>query len=728
MVDYTFAITGQDLSGPAWKAFVDNVKKANEQVDSLGKTQAMGKLAAGIDSIKGRIDGLVSGAKALAGLWAVGQIRDYADGLQVAAAKIAGLAAQTGLTTEQVQALQRAARLGGEEFDTLAAYARSNSEWLDKVTESARKANTVIGGGTVEALDAAAKASEKAKREAGDLTDNFNALVAPSITWGLQQVSMGFKSIGESLDIIRVNGGAALPTIREIANILTGGQASRIFGDTANSRVEADLGNLERKVVEARQFRDRNVSLHGAQSFPARQAEQEVKAAEDALAAAQRADMQRRQREQQIQQEKDQKLFNPTIIPTLGLAPFTGIGSGAMDFTPKGGAGAAGGGGSARDRIGENLIQFTAQADAAKTALEALQKVGQNPLIPLDDLERQVKLEKDIADAIAAASKYAKNDPRIPQLEQQIRLRETAESGYRKFIDALKLADATERQYGDGQAARAQQENQLADARDTGRLSVQAYNLAIQELGKSTEDLRLKNLGLQGGLVGFMAGWEDAQNRFERANNAFAQGGRAFELVMNGMDQGLAQFVKNGKIELADFLGNFLLTIAQMEMRLAVSSLWNAAGGASGLGGIFSSLFGGGSSSIPTIGGGVMNMGGGFNGIGGGVMNMSVLSAGGGPLGAGQRSIVGENGPELFVPNTGGNVLNRQQLDALGVGGGGGDSIVINMGGLTFGEFVSPSQMRAAIRETYRAAVEDAERRFVDKRRRGVPGVKGAFN
>jgi len=37
MSDYKFAITGQDLSSPAWKSFVDNVKKAEQQVVALKK-------------------------------------------------------------------------------------------------------------------------------------------------------------------------------------------------------------------------------------------------------------------------------------------------------------------------------------------------------------------------------------------------------------------------------------------------------------------------------------------------------------------------------------------------------------------------------------------------------------------------------------------------------------------------------------------------------------------
>ena len=682
-----------------------SVGRRLKEVQSEAK--AAGGMAADMQKLSGAIDFISSGLKGLAGLWVVDQVRQYVASIQEATTKIADLARQTGLTTDQVQAVQRAARLGGEDFDKLAAYAQSDSEWLDKLSESARRANTVIGTDSVKALNDATKASEQAKREAGDLSENWNRLTAPTIIWGLAQVSGGFKSMADSLDLIRVNGGAALPTIREIANILTGGQASRLFGDTADSRAESDLRGREAAVVDAR----KTLSALGPDDARRGFAQKAIDDAERDLAEAQRRDTQRRARNTATQQDKDSKLFNPNIIPELGKVPFTGIGSGEMGFGSTGSAG--GGGGEKRDRIGENLRMFTEQADAAKTALEALQKVGKNSVMPLDDLERQVKLEKDIADAIATASKYAKDDPRIPQLAEQIRLRESAESAYRKFDAALKQADATERQYGDGQAARAQQENQLGDARDSGRLSVQAYNLAILELGKSTEDLRLKNIGLKGGVDAFFAGWENAQNQFVRANSAFAQGGKLFDGIMSTMDQALSEFVQNGEINFQKLLTSFALMIVQMEMRAAASQIWGAVGGGGGI----LSLLGFGGGSVPTLGGDAS----GFMG-GSGIMNMGVISAVGGPVLPGQASTMGDD--EIFVSNSGGNVLNRRQQDALGIGGSGPIYITQN---ISVGEYVTATEYRRSIAAVKRAAIEGAQEAMIARRRRGDPTIKGVF-
>lgn len=63
-----------------------------------------------------------------------------------------------------------------------------------------------------------------------------------------------------------------------------------------------------------------------------------------------------------------------------------------------------------------------------------------------------------------------------------------------------------------------------------------------------------------------------------------------------------------------------------------------------------------------------------------------LFSARGGPLGAGELSVVGEEGPELFVPNTGGNILPAENTARLMMGldrkgDGSGTSIVVNVNG-----------------------------------------------
>lgn len=52
------------------------------------------------------------------------------------------------------------------------------------------------------------------------------------------------------------------------------------------------------------------------------------------------------------------------------------------------------------------------------------------------------------------------------------------------------------------------------------------------------------------------------------------------------------------------------------------------------------------------------------------------MRAAGGPVGTGSSYLVGENGPELFVPSTAGRIMNEHQM---GGGGGGGGGTVVNL-------------------------------------------------
>ena len=60
-----------------------------------------------------------------------------------------------------------------------------------------------------------------------------------------------------------------------------------------------------------------------------------------------------------------------------------------------------------------------------------------------------------------------------------------------------------------------------------------------------------------------------------------------------------------------------------------------------------------------------------------GMLGFGGARAGGGSVYGGQAYLVGEQGPELFVPGGGGNIVPNNRL-------GGGGSIVINMSGNTF--------------------------------------------
>lgn len=691
MADYTFAITGSDLSGPAWKAFVDNVRKANEQVEALGKTPGMDKMASGITDIKARIEGLVGAAKGVVGtlssLWVVEQVRQYGASAEATAVQIAGLARQTGLTTGQVQALQTMSRATGQSFDDLAKYAQENAGWLAKVTEQAERLGTTMADGPIKQAEVLAEKSTVAQKK-------LEAMVAGPWVSGKWWVTERLENLIANLDVINAHSG--LMKIAELVRLLdptrsTGPQFRTESLDRAIEEKQSNIDAIDRQFKNPLTPQQREVYT--------RNREQEQQDLNQLLA----------RRGQALGPSPEA----PFVAPQDALRQMKPVI--VTDTKPTGGGG-GGGGRTDDDMLEAQIKRYEALGVAATKALGAIESQRGKSI---EDMTREVNVQRQIDEIVGKlGAKYDQaTEAQKKRLYAAVSGAELERSNVEKLMQAHTRADATERQYGDGQLVLRDGTKQLTEAFETGRLSIEARNNAMKILGQTTEDLRLKNLGLQGGLVGFAAGFEDAQNRFERANNAFALGGRTFDLVMNTMDQGLTQFVKNGKIELADFVGNFLLSIAQMEARVAMSSLWNAAGGASGiLGGLFG-LFGGGSNpSFPGLTPGTMNMGGGFSGLTPGVMTMS---AGGGPIGAGEMQLVGEKGIELFTPNTGGNILNRQQLQALGVGEGGGNVVNVSLGGVTIGEFVSPSQHRRDLMQVQKAAEAGAIAALMKMQRSG---------
>lgn len=718
MPDYTFAITGQDMSGAAWKTFIDNVKKANQQIAELGKPTPGGgldKITSSIEAAKARIDSLVGTAKGVAALWAGNEAVQWARRTAAAADETQQLGKALGFTADQIQAMQIAAAKNGTTLQEQAAYYGKNRALLDEMTESMRRQGMIMAGPTRQGFADVNQEIEKVGRTWDSLRASFGD--TGMVGQGLGVISSMIRDMGVSLAYVETYRGT-VGLIREIGAIVTGGGG--LIGVTAPERAAQFLDGLKKDALEAEvafqkldaQFRNIQNQPGEGVSAQARKRREEMRLQGDLTAARQRRDEANAavaRAEAAIAKAESiiKTAQSPLYIPTGRTADHL------MGLDPSA-AGGGGGGGPARDRIGENLQLYTDQAKAAQDALADLRAVALLPM-PLDDLEREIKLRKAIADAMAQASKFAKDDPRKAQLEQQIRLRETAESEYQRFNSALKTADATERQYGNGQLQFLQTQNQLNDARATGRLTLEAYDNAMKINGQTTEDLRLKNLGLQGGFTGLAAGFENARVQSERANNMFATGGKLYEQVMGTMTmatrswgQSFDQVLLNAGASWAQFLGN-------MALQAGTSSLFKMLSGTSGYNP-------GEAETLSIVGSG----GGGFLSSIGSWLG-GLFKAGGGPMSAGQPSIVGEFEPELWVPNTGGNVLNRQQLQALGVGGGGGGTVVNVYQTIHVGEFVTTTQYRQGMIAVERSAREGAQQGIIAAGRRGSPRLAEAL-
>lgn len=737
MVDYTFAITGSDLSGPAWKAFVDNVKKANDQVAALGNTQAMDKFGSSVESIKGRVDALVGAFKGVVGLWAGNEAVQWAKRTAAAADETQALGKAMGFTADQIQAMQIAAAKNGTTLDEQAAFYGKNRALLDEMTESMRRQGQIMAGPTRQGFADVNQEMEKVGRTWDALRASFGD--TGMIGQGLGIVAAMIRDVGASLAYVETYRGT-IQLIREIGAIVTGGGG--LAGVPAAERAQQFLGGLKKDALEAEAaYQKLDIQVRALERDQATAGNDAIKRQAQQIAGgggtrqladltAQRDEARKARDETKAAVERAEAAIAKAeaVTRTAQSPPYISTGKTAdqlMGFEPVIGGGGGGGGGGGRtddDMLEAQIKRYDALKGAATSALSAINaQRGKS----LEDMQREVNVQRQIDEIVGKlGAKYTQaSDAQKERLRAAVSGAELEKSAVDKLMQAEARADATERQYGNGQLVLLTGMNQLEEARNTGRMSIEAYDNATKILTQSTEDLRLKNLGLQGGLTGFGAGWQNAQNQFERANNAFAMGGAFYNQMMNTMTlatqswgQSFDQILLNAGASWARFL-------ATMAMQAAASSVWSVAGPALGsiVSGIAGALFGGYSGTA-----GATEL------YGSASSTMGSLSfggprAGGGPVMAGQGYIVGENGPEWFQPTSGGNILNNQQLAALGVGGGGGGDIHVHLGGVTMGRGVSHAEMRAAVRQMGEQVYQAAQRAMIDQRRRGVPSVKGAF-
>lgn len=161
----------------------------------------------------------------------------------------------------------------------------------------------------------------------------------------------------------------------------------------------------------------------------------------------------------------------------------------------------------------------------------------------------------------------------------------------------------------------------------------------------------------------FEYGWRKAFATYtDNATNAAKMGEQAFVSVTQNLETALERFVETGKLSFSDLARSIISDLVKIQLKAQATSLFNSLG----IGGFFSGIFGGGS-------------GGGFtNGIKLMPTNLPIFKgfgfAEGGDPPLGQASLVGEKGPELFVPKTAGTIIPNNKLGSMG----GGAQVVYN--------------------------------------------------
>lgn len=165
-------------------------------------------------------------------------------------------------------------------------------------------------------------------------------------------------------------------------------------------------------------------------------------------------------------------------------------------------------------------------------------------------------------------------------------------------------------------------ENALADAAER---YARARNQIIKEERQGT----------------FLEGFGKAANRFIKdMPTELEQGAKAFDSLMGSMESAIDRFVRTGKLGFKDLAKSIIQDMLAMQMKAAASGFLSS---------LFGSMFG--MKATPYQPAAVMGMPG---------------YADGGSPAVGQVSMVGERGPELFVPRTAGTIIPNHALSGIG--------------------------------------------------------------
>lgn len=314
-------------------------------------------------------------------------------------------------------------------------------------------------------------------------------------------------------------------------------------------------------------------------------------------------------------------------------------------------------------------IQQAAQVDAerVKNSLQGLQGMKMLEQDRLNNIERinqaiekQIKLDQSLLQIrqstqsqLDEAAFQQQQMGRSPLEQQFASIQESARKA------ALEAGRAFAEQFNTEDMG-AEDAKRLADGLD---LIAQKY--------KAIADAQSANLSQS---RSFAQGWTDAFNQYvDSATNAANRAGEVFNSITGNMSSAIDKFVETGKFSFGDFARSVIQDMLKIELKAQATQLFKTMLG--GAGGILS-------------------------GIG------SILGfAGGGNPPVNKPSMVGENGPELFVPRTAGTIVPNGAM-----GGGGQVSNTYITNNISALDAKSVAQLFAENRKTLLGTVQLAQK------------------
>ena len=274
------------------------------------------------------------------------------------------------------------------------------------------------------------------------------------------------------------------------------------------------------------------------------------------------------------------------------------------------------------------------------------------------DAEAAAAVIKAKADeASAAAMEKRKNDARdiqssvifdmdakirgISYDERSLKIRQDMRHSYQEDIDtAVKIQELKN--------AQAEAEARIQRQKELGKISEAD---AAEQIAKSNEELakqitlqeKLNAEALRRKTGSGLEGAEDAFSRIMKNNRSiYEQMGASIDAVYNRMGDALDNFVDTGKFKFSDFARSVVQDLIKIQLRAQMTQLL----------------------------GNVLGMGPTGKSTGGGLFGMlgGLFKAEGGPVNQNQPYIVGEKGPEAFIPSSAGTIIPNNQLNKSSLG------------------------------------------------------------
>jgi lambda family phage tail tape measure protein len=303
------------------------------------------------------------------------------------------------------------------------------------------------------------------------------------------------------------------------------------------------------------------------------------------------------------------------------------------------------------ETLNKNMADFTkewsADADSYMKSLDEIKKANDETVKPKDQpavmrkttdaLQKQLDKINQIAEAYRRQGEAS-----LLSLESQLSANEATKEQKQMQDELMKVVLARNKALDEIDKQMAMVDKSVSGhERLTAALKKQKeqINDTYGSLIVKTQEAVLANQRLQDN---FWYGWDKAFEQYkESAVRAADVGAQAFNSVISNMDSALSNFVRTGKLNFS----NLAQSIIQDLIRIQITASANQAFASMGFGSAALMGFMGGGQYTPGSNSFV------------GPMPQVLGSAVGGPLNSGQPSIVGENGPELFIPRSSGTVI-----------------------------------------------------------------------